>query len=405
MFRHRGRSFLKGGTMFAKKTIEDVQWEGKKALVRVDFNVPLAAGTVEDDTRIKAALPTIHYLLDQGAAVLLMSHLGRPGGEYQEDLSLKPVAEELRNLLKAPVEFVPDCRGEQPRKAAAEIQPGEVVLLENTRFYPGEKANDPEMARDLAAYGDIFVNDAFGTAHRKHASNVGVADHLPAVAGYLLEKEIVYLGRTIENPEKPFIAILGGAKVSSKIGVIRNLLDRTDKILIGGGMANTFFKALGFEMGDSLVEEEVVAEARELLDRAQDKLMLPSDVVIADQFSEDAASKTIPLGNVPDGWQILDIGAESIARFSEEVENAGTVVWNGPMGVFEMEPFARGTYKLTQAVADSPAVTIIGGGDSASAVRKTGLADQITHISTGGGASLKMLEGATLPGLAALEDK
>ena len=391
--------------MFAKKTIEDVQWEGKKALVRVDFNVPLAAGTVEDDTRIKAALPTIHYLLDQGAAVLLMSHLGRPGGEYQEDLSLKPVAEELRNLLKAPVEFVPDCRGEQPRKAAAEIQPGEVVLLENTRFYPGEKANDPEMARGLAAYGDIFVNDAFGTAHRKHASNVGVADHLPAVAGFLLEKEIVYLGRTIENPEKPFIAILGGAKVSSKIGVIRNLLDRTDKILIGGGMANTFFKALGFEMGDSLVEEEVVAEARELLDRAQDKLMLPSDVVIADQFSEDAASKTIPLGDVPDGWQILDIGAESIARFSEEVENAGTVVWNGPMGVFEMEPFARGTYKLTQAVADSPAVTIIGGGDSASAVRKTGLADQITHISTGGGASLKMLEGATLPGLAALEDK
>jgi len=391
--------------MFAKKTIEDVGWEGKKALVRVDFNVPLAEGTVEDDTRIQAALPTIHYLLEQGAAVLLMSHLGRPGGEYQEELSLKPVAEVLRNLLKAPVEFVPDCRGEQPRKAAAEIQPGEVVLLENTRFYPGEKANDPKMAQDLAAFGDIFVNDAFGTAHRKHASNVGVADHLPAVAGFLLEKEIVYLGRTIENPAKPFIAILGGAKVSSKIGVIRNLLDRTDKILIGGGMANTFFKALGYEMGDSLVEEKVVAEARELLDRAQDKLMLPSDVVIADQFSEEAASKTIPLGDVPDGWQILDIGAESIARFSEEIENAGTVVWNGPMGVFEIEAFARGTFKLTQAVADSPAVTIIGGGDSASAVRKSGLADQITHISTGGGASLKMLEGATLPGLAALEDK
>jgi phosphoglycerate kinase len=391
--------------MFAKKTIEDLGWEDVTALVRVDFNVPLENGRVGDDTRIKAALPTVHYLLNQGAGVILMSHLGRPGGEYNEQYSLQPVAKELEKLLGVEVMFIPDCRGKKAREAAEQIQPGQVALLENTRFYPGEKANDPEMARELASYGEVFVNDAFGTAHRKHASNVGVAEHLPAVAGYLLEKEIVYLGRTIENPEKPFIAVLGGAKVSGKIGVIQNLIGRTEKILIGGGMANTFFKAMGLATGDSLVEAEAVDTAGRLLDQADEKIILPSDIVIADGFSEDAEYKTIPLGDVPDGWQILDIGEETIQKFSAAIQDAGTVVWNGPMGVFEMEPFAAGTYQLTKAVASSSAVTIIGGGDSASAVRKSGLADQITHISTGGGASLQMLEGSTLPGLAALDDK
>ena len=391
--------------MFAKKTIEDLGWEGVKALVRVDFNVPLENGRVEDDTRIKAALPTIHYLLNQGAGVILMSHLGRPGGEYNEELSLQPVAEALEKLLGVDVQFVPDCRGEKAREAAEQIQAGQVVLLENTRFYPGEKANDPDMARDLASYGDVFVNDAFGTAHRKHASNVGVAEQLPSVAGFLMEKEIVYLGRTIENPDRPFVAVLGGAKVSGKIGVIQNLIGKTDHILIGGGMANTFFKAMGIELGDSLVEADAVDKAQKLLDQAGDKLILPSDIVIADQFSEDAEYKTVPLGDVPEGWQILDIGPETVQEFSDVIQGAGTVVWNGPMGVFEMEPFAAGTFQLTEAVASSSAVTVIGGGDSASAVRKSGLADQITHISTGGGASLQMLEGSTLPGLAVLDDK
>lgn len=391
--------------MFAKKTVEDTNWAGKKALVRVDFNVPINEGQVQDDTRITAALPTIHYLLEQGAAVVLMSHLGRPGGEVKSELSLKPVGDVLRRMLGRPVGFVPDCRGDAARKAADDLNTGEVILLENTRFYPGEKANSKDMARDLAALGDGFVNDAFGTAHRKHASNVGVAGFLPAVAGYLLEKEIVYLGRTIENPERPFVAILGGAKVSGKIGVIYNLLDKTENILIGGGMANTFFKAMGFQLADSLVEMDAVDEAGKILEKGKDKISLPVDLVIADQFAEKAERRVIPLGDVPEGWRILDIGPETIDKFSHLIKDSGTVVWNGPMGVFELERFAEGTYRITEALASSQAVTIVGGGDSASAVRKSGLADQIDHISTGGGASLKMLEGTVLPGLAALDDK
>ena len=394
-----------GEDMFQKQTIEDQTFSGKKALVRVDFNVPLENGKVDDDTRIKAALPTIRYLSDHGAAVILMSHLGRPGGKRVEELSLWPVARYLEKLVEGKVRFAPDCLGEEARERASRLNPGELLVLENTRFHPGEKANDPGMAEKLASLGDVFVNDAFGTAHRKHASNVGVAEFLPAVAGYLLEKEIQYLGKTIENPQKPFVAVLGGAKVSGKIGVIRNLLGKTDRILIGGGMANTFFKAQGREVGESLVEPEVLGTARELLSEAGDKLMLPEDFVIADRFSADAEKETIPVGDVKEGWRILDIGPQTIEAFREVIQKAATVVWNGPMGVFEFPAFAEGTFQLTEIVAKSSAVSIVGGGDSASAVRKAGLEEEITHISTGGGASLKMLEGADLPGLTALDDR
>jgi phosphoglycerate kinase len=385
--------------------VTDLDVSGKRVLVRVDFNVPLKDGEVSDDTRIRAALPTIQYLLDENAAVILCSHLGRPKGEVQSEFSLQPVADHLSTLIGQPVTFAEDCIGTIAEQAAQELQPGEVLLLENTRFHAGEKQNDPKMAKQLAALADLYVNDAFGTAHRAHASTVGVAQYLPSAAGFLLEKEIRYLGKTIADPSRPFVAILGGAKVSDKIGVIRNLLRKADQVLIGGGMANTFFKAQGYPTGDSLVEDEVLDVARELLEEGKQKLRLPVDVVIADRFEADAESKIMDMGPVPDGWRILDIGPESVDAFSKVITEAQTVVWNGPMGVFELPPFAEGTFGLARAIANSDATSIIGGGDSVAAVKQAGLADQVTHISTGGGASLEMLEGKELPGLAALQDK
>ena len=391
--------------MFSKKMLTDMDVKGKKVLVRVDFNVPISDGNVSDDTRIQAALPTIKYLLEQNAAVILCSHLGRPKGEVKPEFSLKPVAEYLGKLIDAPVAFAEDCIGEKAESAAAALEPGQVLVLENTRFHAGEKKNDPEFAKQLAGLAELFINDAFGSAHRAHASTTGVADYLSAAAGFLLEKEIKYLGNTIADPERPFVAILGGAKVSDKIGVIENLLEKADRILIGGGMANTFFKAQGYEMADSLVEDDALDTAKVLLDKAGGKLVLPVDVVIADAFAADAAAKTMDAGDVPAGWRILDIGPRTIKAFDEIIAKAGTVVWNGPMGVFELEKFAKGTFEVAKSIANSGAIGIVGGGDSASAIKKSGLDDKITHISTGGGASLEMLEGKVLPGLAALDDK
>jgi phosphoglycerate kinase len=388
-----------------KKTIRDVEVKGKRVLVRVDFNVPLAEGRVADDTRIRAALPTINYLLQQGAGVILMSHLGRPKGEVVDELRLDPVAERLAELLGKPVQKLDDCVGPEVAVAVAETQPGDVVLLENTRFHPGEMANDPVFARQLASLANIFVNDAFGAAHRAHASVVGVAEYLPSVAGFLMEKEIAFWGQALTAPEHPFVAILGGAKVSDKIGVIDNLLTMVDGLLIGGGMANTFLKAQGHEVGQSLVEDDSLDVAGETLRRAREKLVLPIDVVIADRFDAGADSKLVPVDQVPENWRILDIGPETIEIFEQKLAGAKTVVWNGPMGVFEFPRFAKGTEAIARILAESGAMTIIGGGDSAAAVEQAGLADRMTHISTGGGASLEFLEGKPLPGIAALEDK
>ena len=390
--------------MFNKKMVSDLEVKGKKVLVRVDFNVPLAQGKVGDDTRIQAALPTINYLLENGAAVILCSHLGRPKGEIQPEYSLRPVAEYLGTLIDSQVFFAEDCIGPEAEEAAAGLKPGQVLVLENTRFHAGEKKNDPQMAAQLASLADYYVNDAFGSAHRAHASTAGVAEHLPAAAGFLMEKEIKYLGNTIADPERPFVAILGGAKVSDKIGVIENLLQKADRILIGGGMANTFFKAQGYAMADSLVEEDALETAKALLDKSGGKLVLPMDVVIGDAFAADANSKVMDVGDVPAGWRILDIGPRTIQAFENILSEASTVVWNGPMGVFEFEKFAKGTFEVAERMAKSKATGIVGGGDSASAMRKAGLEDKITHISTGGGASLEMLEGKQLPGLAALDD-
>ncbi len=391
--------------MFNKKTIKDIDVKGKRVLVRVDFNVPLTDGGVGDDTRIRAAMPTLQYLLDNGASLILCSHLGRPKGSPDPAYSMKPVAEHLGKVMGKPVLFSADCVGPEAEKAAKALKPGDVLVLENTRFYAGETKNDPEMSRQLAALADLYVDDAFGSAHRAHASTVGVTDYLPGVAGFLMEKEIQYLGQAIAEPKRPFVAILGGAKISDKIGVIRNLLSKADSILIGGGMANTFFKAQGYPVGDSLVEDEALETAKELLKESGTKLRLPVDVVIADKFEAEAQSKTMQMAAIPDGWRILDIGPESVAAFSKVISGAGTVVWNGPMGVFEFPEFAKGTFGVAKAVADSSAISVIGGGESVSAVKKSGLADKITHISTGGGASLEMLEGIVLPGLACLQDK
>jgi phosphoglycerate kinase len=385
--------------MFNKKTIKDIDVEGKRVLVRVDFNVPIEDGEITDDTRIRAALPTIKYLLDEGASLILCSHLGRPKNGPEPAYSLKPVAEYLGTLISEKVFFAADCIGPIAENAVNKLGPKEILVLENTRFHNGEKKNDPEMAKELASYADVFVNDAFGTAHRAHASNVGVS----AVAGFLLEKEIEYLDQTIEKPKKPFIAILGGAKVSDKINVIKNLLEKADTILIGGGMANTFFKAQGYPVADSLVEDDALETARELVKSGGAKLRLPVDVIIADDFDDGAKSRVMSVGPVPEGWRILDIGPETIKKFNKVISQAGTVVWNGPMGVFEMPNFAKGTFEIANGVANSKAISIIGGGDSASAIKKSGLADKICKISTGGGASLEMLEGVQLPGLVALE--
>lgn len=391
--------------MFNKKTVRDLDFKGKRVLVRVDFNVPIKDGTVGDDTRIQAALPTLNYLLGHGASLVLCSHLGRPKGEPKPEFSMRPVAKRLSSLLGREVAFADDCIGEVAEKAAGELQPGGVLLLENTRFHAGETKNDPEMAKQLAALADLYVNDAFGSAHRAHASTEGVAKYLPAVAGFLMEKEIQYLGQAIADPKRPFVAILGGAKISDKIGVIRNLLLKADQILIGGGMANTFFKAKGIDVSDSLIEEEALETARQLVDEGSAKLHLPVDVVVANRFDANAESKTIPVGPIPQGWRILDVGPKTIAAYSNIIKEAGTVVWNGPMGVFEFPRFAEGTFGVAKAVAGSGATTIIGGGDSVAAINQSGLADQVTHISTGGGASLEMLEGLALPGVVALLDK
>ncbi|HKP51862.1 MAG TPA: phosphoglycerate kinase [Chloroflexia bacterium] len=402
-----------------KMSLKDINVAGKRVLVRVDFNVPLDDDrTITDDTRVRASMPTIEHLLEQGAAVILMSHLGRPKGGPNPKYSLAPVAAHLQELLgeKAKVTFANDCVGNEVRDAAQALQPGEVLLLENVRFHPEEEANDPDFARQLASLGDVYVNDAFGSAHRAHASTEGVAHHLTAVSGLLMERELSFLGKALESPERPFVAILGGAKVSDKMGVIGNLLGKVDTLIIGGGMANTFLKSAGFPVGESLVEEDRVKDAEALIGKAALRnvtLMLPRDVVLASKFAADADVKTVHVREVaPDadntGWRILDIGPESSTEYAEAIESAKTVVWNGPMGVFEMEPFAQGTLRVAQAVCDATregATTIVGGGDSVAAIEQMGLAGCVTHISTGGGASLEFLEGKELPGVAALKDK
>ena len=393
-----------------KRTIRDIDVTGKRVLVRVDFNVPLSAElpyTVADDTRIRGALPTIRYLRDHGARVILCSHLGRPKNGPEARFSLQPVAPLLADLLGgARVQMAPDCVGPEVAALAGALAPGEILMLENTRFHPEEKRNDPGFARALAAPAEVFVNDAFGSAHRAHASTEGVAHVLPAVAGLLLERELAYLADAIATPDRPFVAIIGGAKVTDKIGVIRTLLRKADAVLIGGGMANTFFKARGLAVGDSLVEDEALSIADELLKQAGNTLALPTDAVVADAFSADAVAQVIAVQNgVPVGWRILDIGPSTVVEFGRTIEAARLVVWNGPMGVFEFAPFAAGTNAIAEHVADSSATTIVGGGDSVAALRQAGLADRITHISTGGGASLELLEGKVLPGVAALLDK
>ncbi len=391
-----------------KQTIRDVEVKGKRVLVRADFNVPLDDGRITDDRRIREALPTIAELRQQGARVILASHLGRPDGKVVDSLRLDPVAQRLGELLGAPVRKLPDCVGPEVQRAVAEMRDGQVVLLENLRFHREEEANDEQFARALASLADLYVNDAFGTAHRAHASTVGVTRFLPAVAGLLMEKELTYLSRALEDPRRPFVAILGGKKVSDKIGVIRNLLTRADALLIGGAMGYTFLRAQGLPVGASLCEEDKLDLARSLMDdAAKRKVMfrLPDDVVVADRFAQDAAHRVVPAGAIPEGWMGMDIGPQASAAYADVIARAGTVMWNGPMGVFEFPAFAAGTRAVAEAMAKSKAVTIVGGGDSAAAVQQMGLAEHMTHISTGGGASLEFLEGKQLPGVAALLDR
>ncbi|MFN3925825.1 MAG: phosphoglycerate kinase [Pseudanabaenaceae cyanobacterium] len=397
-----------------KKTLASLtpaELAGKRVFVRVDFNVPQDdSGAITDDTRIRAALPTVRYLIDGGAKVILASHLGRPKG-VTEKLRLNPVADRLSELLGKPVVKCDDCIGETVAQAVANMQSGDVLLLENVRFYPEEEKNDPEFAQKLASNADLYVNDAFGAAHRAHASTEGVAKYLkPAVAGFLLEKELQYLSGAVDNPQRPLAAIIGGSKVSSKIGVIENLLDKVNKLLIGGGMIFTFFKARGLSVGKSLVEDDKLELAKSLEAKAKEKgveLLLPTDVVVADEFKPDANAQTVQVGNIPEGWMGLDIGPETITAFQNALSDCKTVVWNGPMGVFEFDRFAQGTEAIARTLADltaKGAITIIGGGDSVAAVEKVGLTDKMSHISTGGGASLELLEGKILPGIAALDD-
>jgi phosphoglycerate kinase len=391
-----------------KQTIRDVNWQGKRALVRVDFNVPMQNGIVGDDTRVRAAIPTIKYLIDHGASVVLMSHLGRPKNKVVEELRLKPVAEHLAKLMSVTVIATPAVAGAEALAAAQSLAAGQVLLLENTRFDAREEANDESLAKEYAALADIYVNDAFGAAHRAHASTEGVARFLPAVAGLLMERELDALAGTLENPERPFITIIGGAKISDKIGVIENLLTKVDALLIGGGMANTFLLAQGYSMGDSLVETSSLDLAKRMIDLAASrgtKLLLPTDAVVADAFAPDANTQVVQVTAVPAGWRILDIGPDTRALYAAEVSRAKTVIWNGPMGVFEMPAFAQGTRAVAQALADSSAKSVIGGGDSVAAIEQMGLADKVSHISTGGGASLELLEGQVLPGVAALNER
>ena len=391
-----------------KKTLKDMDFKGKKVLVRVDFNVPLKDGVVGDKTRIKAALPTIEYLIKEDAKVLLISHLGRPGGEAKDDLRMDPVAKALANLLNKEVKKADECIGEEVKKAADNLEDGEVLLLENSRFHAGEKQNDPEFAKELASLADLYVNDAFGAAHRAHATTVGVTEYLPAAAGFLMQRELNALGEVMENPERPFVAIMGGAKVSDKIDVIKNLINKVDKLIVAGGIANTFLLAKGYEVGDSLVEADKVDLAKELMEEAEEKgvdIVLPIDVVIADDFSNDANTQTVAADEITAGWQVLDCGGpKSLENYKDIIKTAKTVIWNGPLGVFEMEKFAHGTVELAKALAESDAHSVIGGGDSAAAINQAGVADKMSHISTGGGASLMFFEGKELPGVAALDE-
>ncbi len=391
-----------------KKSVKDVDVKGKRVLVRVDFNVPMEGGRVTDDTRIRATLPTLQYLLDQGASVVLMSHLGRPDGKVKDELKLAPVARRLSDLLARPVESLADCVGTEVEQKVAALAPGQLALLENLRFHPEEEANDKGFAQQLARLGDVYVNDAFGAAHRAHASTAGVASYLPAVSGLLMQAEIDVIGQALEDPKRPFIAIIGGAKVSDKIGLLRNLIGKVDTLLIGGGMANTFLVAIGCQVGESLVERDKVSEARELIrlaDSSAVQLILPRDVVVASAFANDAESKTVSCQQTPDGWRIMDIGPATVKQYSDIIITARTVVWNGPMGVYEMERFAEGTRGVGEAIAACTGVTIVGGGDAVAALERAGLAANVTHVSTGGGATLELLEGRVLPGVAALQDK
>ncbi|WHH61651.1 triose-phosphate isomerase [Petroclostridium sp. X23] len=392
-----------------KKTIEDVDVAGKRVLVRCDFNVPLDENkNITDENRIVGALPTIKYLIDQGAKVILCSHLGRPKGEFNQKYSLKPVADRLAKLLDKKVVMAEDVIGDSAKAAAANMKAGDVVLLENVRFHKEEEKNDPEFSKALASLADIFVNDAFGTAHRAHASTAGVADYLPAVAGYLIQKEIEVMGKALANPARPFVAILGGAKVSDKIGVIENLLDKVDALIIGGGMAYTFLKAKGYKIGNSICEDDKLELAGKLMQKAEEKgvdMLLPVGSIIADAFKPDANSMYVPSDAMPDGWMGVDIGHITVDKFAKVIKKAKTIIWNGPMGVFEFPRFAEGTKEIAEEVAKADAITIIGGGDSAAAVEQLGYADKMTHISTGGGASLEFLEGKTLPGIDVLNDK
>ena len=388
-----------------KKTVKDISLKGKRVLMRVDFNVPMQGGVVIDDKRIRASLPTIQYVLEQGAALILMSHLGRPKGGPDPEFSLKAAADALGKLLGRAVKMAPNCVGPEVEALAQALRPGDVLMLENVRFHKEEEKNDPDFAKKLAALGEVYVNDAFGSAHRAHASTEGVARFLPAVSGFLMEQELEYLGRATLNPERPYIAILGGAKISDKIAVIENLLAKCDRLIVGGGMANTFLAASGYNMADSLVEPDAIETARSILAKAGARLLLPADAVVGDKFDAEAASQVVDVDKVPAGWRAMDIGPKSVAAFSDALQGARLVVWNGPMGVFEFPRFAEGTFAIARLLAGSGATSVIGGGDSASAVKKAGVAKQMTHVSTGGGASLEFLEGKELPGVAALNDK
>ena len=392
-----------------KKTVKDIDLKGKKVFVRCDFNVPMDENqNITDNTRIKAALPTIKYLLEQNCKIILASHLGRPKGEVKPEFSLKPVAKELSKLLGKEVIMANDVIGEDAMSKASNLKEGEIMLLENVRFHREETDNNPEFAKKLASMAEIFVNDAFGTAHRAHASTTGIADYIPGVAGFLIEKELKFLGNAINNPERPFVAILGGAKVSDKIGVIDSLLDKVDTLMIGGGMAYTFFKAQGYNVGNSLCEVEKTGLALQAMEKAKAKgvkLLLPIDTKVGKEFKPDTESKTVAWTEIPDDWEGFDIGEKTIEMFKKELQNAKTVIWNGPLGLFEFEQFAIGTNEIAKTLAELDATTIIGGGDSAAAVTKAGLADKMTHISTGGGASLEFLEGKKLPGIECLQDK
>ncbi|EWH23304.1 phosphoglycerate kinase [Bacillus haynesii] len=392
-----------------KKSVKDIDVKGRVVFCRVDFNVPMKDGKVTDDTRIRAALPTIQYLTEQGAKVLLASHLGRPKGQVSEELRLTPVAARLGELIGKEVKKADEAYGDAVKAQISEMKDGDILVLENVRFYPGEEKNDPELSKAFADLADVYVNDAFGAAHRAHASTAGIAEHLPAVAGFLMEKELEVLGKALSNPERPFTAIIGGAKVKDKIGVIESLLEKVDNLIIGGGLAYTFVKALGHEVGKSLLEEDKIDLAKSFMDRAKEKgvnFYMPTDVLVADDFSNDANTKVVPVSEIPSDWEALDIGEETRQTYADVIKNSKLVVWNGPMGVFELDAFAKGTKAVAEALAEAKdTYSVIGGGDSAAAVEKFGLADKMSHISTGGGASLEFMEGKELPGVKALNDK